>query len=207
MNACKFSGCIGTLTVMLILAGCRTAPALLQTAGHSAPPPELVDEKYLFEIIRYLYRWHLDEKEVEGIIPSKQVVFWVSRLEPKLDPGDNSIFGEILLPQLALSVKVKKADYKIEESKTSVQSGTFRIIQVRRGPLPDRAPAHCSVVQVDTKEMRDYLFRTRNQHDFADSVLIERLRVTLREQAVREGITNAPNGEQVIHLAPLSPVA
>jgi hypothetical protein len=59
------------------------------------------------------------------------------------------------------------------------------------------------------KEMRDYLFRTRNQRESPDPALIERLRVALREQAARESLlsTNAPAGEQVVHLAPLSPVA
>ena len=59
------------------------------------------------------------------------------------------------------------------------------------------------------KEMRDYLFRTRNQRDYPDAALVERLRVAVREQAVEEGIlpANAPTAEHVVHLAPLSPVA
>jgi hypothetical protein len=62
---------------------------------------------------------------------------------------------------------------------------------------------------VDMKEMRDYLFRTRNQHDFPDPELVERLREALRKEAAKEGLlaTNAPATEQVVHLAPLSPVA
>ena len=199
--------CFLALLALLALPGCRTAPPK-ESAVRSSPPPELVDRSYLFEIARHLYRWQLDESEIERMLPQKQIVFWVSRLEPKLDPGDQSILGEILLPQLAIKVKVKKADYTIEESGTVVRSRTFRITQVLRGQAPDSAPANCAVVPVDMKEMRDYLFRTRNQNDFADPVLIERLRDALRAQAAKEPITNAPpTGEQVVHLAPLSPVA
>jgi hypothetical protein len=192
--------------VLTFLSGCRTS-APLESASPSAPPPELIDQSYLFEIVRHLYRWHLDESEIERIVPARKALFWVRRLETRLDPGDQSIFGEILLPQLALSVKVKKSDYTVEELGTLVRSKTFRITQVTRGQVPDRPPRNCVVVQADMKEMRDYLFRTRNQQDFADPVLIERLRQALRTQAAKEGIANAPNVEQVVHLAALSPVA
>src|SRR5262245_26965946 len=94
--------CFLTLLVLLVaLPGCRTAPPK-DSAIHPSPPPELVDRSYLFEIARHLYRWQLDEGEIERLLPQKQIVFWVARLEPKLDPGDQSILGEILLPQLAI---------------------------------------------------------------------------------------------------------
>jgi hypothetical protein len=206
MKAPKFFLCFGFLALLAISSGCRTSSPR-ETMVHSTPPPELLQQSYLFEIVRHLYRWQLEESEIDRIISSKEMVFWVGRFEPKLDPGDHSVLAEILLPQLAVRVKVKKADYKIEESDTVVQSRNFRITQVLRSQLPEALPRNYSVVRTDVKEMRDYLFRTRNQHDYADPVLVERLRVALRAQAAKEGNTNSPNGEQVIHLAPLSPVS
>jgi hypothetical protein len=196
------------LALLVALSACRTSPPT-QAVLSPAPPPELVQQSYLFEIVRHLYRWQLDESEVDRLITSKQIEFWVRRLEPKLDPGDRSVLGEILLPQLTLSVKVKKADYTIEELGTLVQSRAFKITQVTRGQVPARPPRGCAVLRVDTQEMRDYLFRTRRQQDFPDPVLIERMRRAFRSQAAKEGIlaTNTPAGEQVVHLAPLSPVA
>jgi hypothetical protein len=172
-------------------------------------PPELVQPSYLFEVVRYLYRWHLDESEVERIVGEKQFVFWVRRLEPRLDPGDRSVLGEILLPQLGLSAKVKKADYTIEELGVEVKSPTFRVTRITRGQVPAHPPRGCAVVEADMKEMREYLFRTRNQHDYPDAALVEHLRQALRKEAAKQGIlaTNVPNGELVVHLAPLSPVA
>jgi len=196
------------LASLVAQPACRTShPA--EAAATPAPPPELVQQAYLFEIVRHLYRWQLDESEVDRLIASKQMEFWVRRLEPRLDPGDRSVLGEILLPQLTMTVKVKKADYTIEELGTLVQSRTFKITQVTRGQVPSRAPPGCRVLRVEMKEMRDYLFRTRRQQDYPDPVLIERMRGAFRAQAAKAGIlaTNAPAGEQVVHLASLSPVA
>jgi hypothetical protein len=196
------------LVLASLLPACRTSPPA-PAQGALATPPELLQPSYLYEIVRYLYRWQLDESEVERILGEKQFVFWVRPLAAKLDPGDRSLLGEILLPQLDLRVKVKKANYTIEDLGAEVQSRTFKITQVTRGQLPARRPPACSAVSLDMQEMRDYLFRTRNQPDYPDAALVEHLRQAVRQQAAKEGIlsTNAPTGEQIVHLAPLSPVA
>ena len=197
------------LALVASLLGCRTSPPPAAPPVASGVPSELLQQPYLFEIVRYLYRWDLDESEVERVVSAKRFVFWVRRLEPKLDPGDQSLLGEILLPQIGLSVKVKKADYRIEELGITVKSQNFKITKVTRAPTPSRVPRSCEVVTVDMKEMRDYLFRTRNQRDFPDPELVQRLREALREEAAKEGLLAKmqPTTEQVVHLAPLSPVA
>ncbi len=196
-----------SLTLAVLLSACRSvAPA--KPSGASAVPSELVQQPYLFEVVRYLYRWQLDEAEVDRIVGAKKVVFWVRRVEVPLDPGDRSALGEILMPQVGLRVKVKKADYRIEELNTEVKSANFRITQVIRGDVPARAPQGAKVIEVDMQAMRDYLFRTRAQHDYPDPALAARLQQALRKEAAKEGIlTNVPAGEKIVHIAPLSPVA
>jgi predicted nuclease of predicted toxin-antitoxin system len=164
---------------------------------------------YLFEVVRHLYRWHLDESEIERIMGQKQFVFWLRRLDPRLDPGDRSVFAEILLPQLNICLVVKKADYTIEELAATVQSPGFKITRITRSNIPDRQLRTCQEVRVDMMQMRDYLFRTRNQQEFPDEQMIERMRSALRKQIAQEGIQVAglPLTERVVHLAPLSPVA
>lgn len=208
MRMWMFPGLLCLLALTVLLPGGWTAQRP-STRAVADTPPELTQPAYLYEIVRYLYRWQLDESEVEQIVASKKFVFWVRRLEAKLDTGDRSVLGEILLPQVNLRVKVKKADYTIEELGTEVKSQSYRITQVTRGQLPRRPPKPYTVVAVDMQEMRDYLFRTRNQRDFPDAALIERLRGAVREQAAKEGVlsTNTTPTEQVVHLAPLSPVA
>jgi hypothetical protein len=209
VNMCQLPRFVLPLAMVALLLGCRTSPPPAAPPVALGVPSELLQTPYLFEIVRHLYRWHLDESEVERIVGAKRFVFWVRGLEPKLDPGDQSVLGEIFLPQLDLSVKVKKADYRIEELGTAVKSQNFKIIKVTRGSTPGQLPRSCQVVAVDMKEMRDYLFRTRNQHDFPDPELVERLREALRKEAAKEGLlaTMRPGTEQVVHLAPLSPVA
>jgi hypothetical protein len=193
---------------VILLTSCRTAlPAGARDV--SAVSPELMQSSYLFEVVRHLYRWHLDESEVEKIVGAKKFLFWVRRLEPQLDSGDRSLFGEIFLPQVNLSVKVKKADYTIEELGTAVKSQNFKIIQITRGFVPARLPPSCKQVEVDMTEMMDYLFRTRNQRDYPDEELLERMRQALRKQVAQEGLVVSKDNtvDRIVHLAPLSPVA
>lgn len=208
MTTSKLRGFVLGLAWVVLLSACQNLQSPSSLSAVDAPP-ELVQPSYLYEVVRHLYRWHLDESEVERIVGAKRFVFWVRRLEAKLDAGDRSVLGELLLPQLDLRVKVKKADYTIEELGTDVKSQNFRITQVIRGHLPARPPQSCALVDVDMQEMRDYLFRTRNQRDEPDAALIERLRAALREQAAKEGIlpSNTTAEEQIVHMAPLSPVA
>jgi hypothetical protein len=208
MKAYNSIGYTLLLAAGALLPACRTAISPARENA-SVPPPELTQPAYLFQIVRHLYRWHLDEMEIDRAVSSKNLVFWVRSLETRLDPGDHSVLGEILLPQLNLRVKVKKADYRIEELEAAVKSQTFKITQVARGQVPERRPPACALVEVSMSELREYLFRTRNQSDFPDATLIERLRQAVRKQAAKEGIlsTNTVPVEQVVHLAPLSPVA
>ncbi|HOC00546.1 MAG TPA: hypothetical protein PKM43_17585 [Verrucomicrobiota bacterium] len=208
MSISKTAGCALCVVLVVLLPACQN----LQSPSSQRPvdaPPELLQPSYLYEVVRHLYRWHLNESEVERIVGAKRFVFWARRLEARLDAGDRSVLGEILLPQLDLRVKVKKSDYTIEELGTEVKSQNFRITQVIRGQMPIRPPQSCAVVEVDMQEMRDYLFRTRNQRDEPDAALIERLRTAVREQAAKEGLlpTGTPAEEQIVHMAPLSPVA
>ncbi len=208
MSRFKACAAVLSLTLVVLLSACQSvAPA--KPARAASVPSELVRQPYLFEIVRYLYRWQLDEAEVDRMVGAKKVVFWVRRLDLPLDPGDRSAVAEILLPQVGLRVRVKKADYRIEELGTEVKSANFRITQVIRGDLPEGAPQGAEVVEVDMQELRDYLFRTRAQHDYPDPALVARLQQALRKEASREGIlaTNDFAGDKIVHIAPLSPVA
>lgn len=191
----------------VLLTSCQTSHHI--GISVKAVPAELVQPAYLYEVTRHLYRWYLDEAEVERVVQARQFVFWVRRLDARLDPGDQSQLGEIVLPQLGFSVKVKKADYRIEELQTTVKSQTFKITQVERVEVPASVPANYMMVTVDMQEMLDYLFRTRSQHDYPDAALLERMRQALRKELIKDGAasTNPAPAEQVVYLSPLSPVA
>jgi hypothetical protein len=200
------------MTMIRTLLATAMLPALLAPAVRAAdpaprpPPPEVLRQAYLCEIVRHLYRWHLDESDVERLVDAKTFPFWVRRLEPQLDAGDRSEFAEIVLPLVDARVKVKRPDYRIEESGVTVTGRTFRIVNVARGDLPPAPGAADVVVEADYAALRAYLFETRMKSEFPDDALQERLRRALRRQLGQDEATRDA-GEQVVHIAPLSPVA
>lgn len=204
MKARAFWGVAG-FVVGVAVAGAQDAPVAPPPAA-GAPPAEVVAPTYLYEVLRHLYRWYLDESDVERRPDGAEFSMWVRRLDVPLDPGDRSEYAEIGLPGLGLAVKVKKANYASEELGAQVASRGFRIVNVARVELPTAAPLGSAVVPVPMAEMRDYLFRTRNESTYPDAALLERLRVALRLQLGLDP-EKREAGEQVVHVAPLSPVA
>lgn len=186
----------------------ETAPAVAEPAPVAAlaPSAELLEQSYLFEVVRHLFRWYMDEGDVEKIAGIKEFPFWVRRLDAKMDLGDSSQLAEIILPLVGISAQVKKADYAIEELGVEVKSPSFRIVNVARIEVPPAPPADCALVAANYEEMKAYLFQTRSQAEFPDEMLFERLRVALREHFGLDP-TRREAGEHVVHVAPLSPVA
>jgi hypothetical protein len=186
----------------------------------ATPPPALLEREYLFEVIRHLYRWHLDEKDVENIVGKPEVAFWVRDCTPELDPGDNSRLGDIVIPDLDVKVTVKKASYRIQELDLAVKDKTFKIINVARGGTPAE-PTGYKVVTASYQAMLDYAHRTRNLARFPENDLLMRLRLAARKTILKHldqlAETRPANGtakkddlpdqEQVVYFAPLSDVA
>jgi hypothetical protein len=201
----EISVCVALLLVSVgLLSACRsTAPKA------PADLSELTQTSYLQMVMRYLYRWQLDESQFETLLDQKNIVFWVRPLELELDPGDRSQFADILLPQLNLSLRVKKANYRIAEIGTDVKSQHFKITGVTHGDVPSHRPSGCMVATLNSQEMRDFLFNTRWQLDTFDPAIVTNLLNAARDQAAKEGLadTNILNGQQLIDIAPLSPVA
>jgi len=181
-------------------------PAVPAAASVLVPDPELLDSATLSEVVRHIYRWYIDEDDVEAVEGIENFPIWVRPLDVHLDPNDNSQLAEIVLPLVGVSVKMKKADYIIDDLGTEAKSDSFRIINVSRIAVPEEKPAEYVVVDLNYKKMKDYLFKTRSLAKFPSQVMIDHLRPALRSHM---GVN--PNGrqagEQIIHMAPLSPVA
>ena len=169
-------------------------------------PAELTEPTYLFEITRHLYRWYMDENDVEKDSRSPSLTFWVRRMDVALDEGDQSVMATICLPLMGIEVKVKKADYAIEDMGIVVKSKGFRIVNVARVPMSEEAPLGTVIVNLGFDEMREYLFRTRLQAEYPNADMCEHLRVAVREYLGLDPEKREP-GEKIVHIAPLSPVA
>ncbi|HPC18791.1 MAG: hypothetical protein KBC66_05855 [Kiritimatiellae bacterium] len=205
----KSIAAIGLLVVAAAACAQEEVPASAEPAPPAAsfaPPAELTEPTYLFEIVRHLYRWYMDEADIEQESGGEDFTFRVWRRDVKLDEGDRSVIAEIDLPLRGIAVQVKKADYTIEDLGIDVTSRGYRIINVSRVPVPAEAPPGAVAVTIPVAEMRNYLFRTRSEAEFPDAEMYERLRVALREHLGLDP-QKREAGEQIVHVAPLSPVA
>jgi hypothetical protein len=203
--------CASRLALLISLAWPYLPVAAQNAAGTSTPGPVnvsavLKDPTYLYEVVRHVYRWHLDENDVDRLAGTQEFPFWVRMLDAPLDKGDHSLRAEIVMPLVGVAVTVKKPDYRIDELNLAVTSGAFRITGVSKIGIPDKPLPEHRVVNVAYAEMRAYLFRTREEATFPDEALTDRLRVAVRKEMGLQPQARTP-GRQIAHLAPLSPVA
>jgi len=193
------------LCLVLTLAG-LLLPLPARAEAAESDTTATIDRPYLYEVMRHLYRWYMDESDIEKVSGLKDVTFRVQPLHPKLDPGDRSEVAEVSLPDFGITVEVKKANYTIEELDAVISNDTFKITRVSR----DVANVGGREVKTDYAEMRDYLFRTRKDVQFPEGDLLMRMRLAARKE-LRKYIESTgvpmPTGTQIVHLAPLSPVA
>ncbi len=202
----------------------KTVPAFLWAAvflfcscrspGRVAPAPAvdpvLMDEDYLREVVRHLYRWYMDEVDVEKEAERDHFVFWLRELNPELDPGDLSRFGEIVIPELDIHVTVKKADYPIEHSERRVKSDLYKIVNVARYPEPRDRPAEYREVRMSYSALREHLFDTRSDVRYPDDELLKLMREAVHEE-LEDEYPLLPEPEdsfsRTVHISALSPVA
>ena len=206
-----------TLTLAALVLFCGLAcgkaepmgPNIPKDAVHPSLPPELVDQRMLSEVARYLYRWYVDEADIEQASTSPDLILWIGLSTPPLDEGDKSIFATIHLPCQGITVQLKKADYFIEETKMSVKSSGFKITSVSRGQVPPALPAGYAEIKMDMEKLKEHLFATRHQLDFPQDILIKRLKAELVAELAQEkiSVTDDPVVAQTIYVGSLSPLA
>lgn len=189
---------------ILALALAAISSICARASTNAAAPAAVADKLFLFETARHLYRWYLDENDVERGRGATVDAFWVRALHPALDAGDRSEFAEVVMPGFCIKARFKRSDYSIEEVGERVQSGGFKITNVSRSDIPDQ-PDGYRVVETSRKELVDYLFSTRTNTLFPDQAMHRRFTGALRRQM---GIKSDDlQGAQTVYLAPLSPVA
>jgi hypothetical protein len=198
---------LGGAAAVLFFFAAAAAPCRAPAAD---PPAEVMEEPYLAEIALHLYAWFLDEKDFEPdrLGDGNTLVFRVRRPEVKADEGDKSEWADIRIPQLNLGVQVKRPDYAIEETGAAVCSTNFRIVNVYR-----LEPEDCEfpeeedwrTVEGDMARMMETLRVSAARGTFPDPALSERLYLACCRQLQLDPEARG-SGDQVIHLAPMSPV-
>jgi hypothetical protein len=166
---------------------------------------EIGGQPVVYEVIRHLYRWYLDEADIGRHIDKPALSVWLRQIHPPLDPGDRSGFAELLLPALQVKVTLKKTDYRIDELNLEVKGRGYRMMNVTREASPGTSEGY-QVLELDLPAVVDYLFRTRNQREFPDPGLADRLHKAVLAELGERRIPPV-DGVHICHVGPLSPVS
>lgn len=201
---------IAKLTVMiklLLLPAALAACAAASAAAATGVPEEARRPEFLLEVMRHLYRWHLDEHDIEAVIDRPHLRMRLRDATPRaLDPGDNSRMLKMGLPDFGLRLLLKKTDYRIEELDLEVRGHGYKIIDVARHTGGAVSTGAVEEIKLDMPELRDYVLETRAQNDRLPDALIARVQAAVLQRILEDTQTRElPLHE--IHVAPLSPVA
>ncbi|MEM1223611.1 MAG: hypothetical protein AAGH40_12715 [Verrucomicrobiota bacterium] len=192
------------LQVILIFA--------LLTAGQSlcgAKAKAPFDDQYAFELLRYLYRWHMDDA-VLSVDPREieKVEIHYRTIDKALDEGDHSEFLEIIIPVADMLVMLKRADYRIPKLDIQIDNEYFKVVSAHHYRDLKWNPEKYQRLSYDSKRIFDYLYKTRNDKHFPP----ESTRQRLKEESIRalraEGyIENFDDPVQQGYIAPISIVS
>lgn len=166
---------------LLFLLVAALSPAVLRAAPE-AIDPRLRDEKFLYEVIRYVYQWYLDDRYFVATGEQDEVEIWIRPIEVReRDAGDESRYAEMWLPAAGLQLRLKLADYSIPELERRVRSPGYRV--TRAAPLanPPGSREDYTVLLLPSRQIRSYLFDSRNRPQVPDPALRERLVAAMRE--------------------------
>jgi len=97
--------CLGRRSAVFLRAA--SARAGTTPKPDQAVALEIGGQRFVYEVIRHLYRWYLDETDIDKHISKPTVSVWLRSVHPPLDPGDKSTFAELWLPALQIRVTLK----------------------------------------------------------------------------------------------------
>ncbi len=183
--------------------------ALFLPALNAAPLPGGVDEELLMQTTIHLYRWVLDENDLDQVMQDKDLVYWVRELKPELDEGDRSRMLEIWMPQMNLQLVMRKADYEIEKMNVHVKNKHFKIANILRG-LPPESPEGFVEHRTPYADIEAFAFAQRAQAQYPEGKFLEALRAASRTHLLeyyQERGEEPPSGQQRVFLSPISPVS
>ncbi|WP_309385346.1 hypothetical protein [Cerasicoccus frondis] len=166
------------------------------------------DRDYLFSLLRYLYRWHIDAAMLtEDIDSTDSVVIAYRELHPETDESDKSRFAEVIVPLARTRVMLKQADYSIEELDIEVKNQRYNVVNVIFDPQLEWDHNDYLVQVFTLDEVFDWLHETRNDILFPNQELLKMIRDEVREEvgAERPDLVK-PEEPQIVFLAPISPV-
>ena len=154
-------------------------------------------------ILQYVYYWYLDHDDISRLSSSPSVDVYLSRMELEQDPGDNTVFTQMLVPALDLEITVKKAHYTITELAREIRHPGPKIAAIHRNPVEPKPEGSSTLRSYATKMLLAFFHERRSRSAALDGELYGRLKRALGEIVV--DAPNAASGDsQMFYVGPVS---
>jgi hypothetical protein len=185
---------------------------MLTSLLRSEQAQEPFNREYGYELVRYLYRWHMDDAILAQAEQAQaELDLYYRYLQPTLDAGDRSEHLEIILPQVQMVVVLKRSEYRVEKMDLHLQDPYFKVQSAQHYRTLHWDAAKYQKISYDYEAMLGYLFRTRNDQAFPDDATVDRLRVEALRAFEAEGHLLSPQVAadhlQIAYVAPISIVS
>ena len=199
---------IHTSIIALAISATAVTPRA-EVIPETFEPYSQVNRENAFELLRYLYRWYLDDDlfiHNPAVKEATEVEFWLRPLKSEADENDKSLYVEVLLPVIQTVIVLKKADYEIPELGLHIQNETFKVSSVDRYESPSAPESEYIKTQYNRTEVDEYLYETRNDRSYPNEAVQLRVDAALQD---RIGVERPEGieGDQLVYLAPISPVS
>ncbi|ADE55654.1 hypothetical protein [Coraliomargarita akajimensis] len=186
-----------------------TAASLFGSVRDSAAP---FDQAYADELLRYIYRWHMDDAILaDTLLDADEIVVYYRSVEPEVrDAQDRSKYLEVAMPFARLMVHLKKADYVIPELSIEVVGEHYKFLSAHHYPDLDLDDSLYETMRFPLKELFARLHETRNDGVFPSEASRKRLRAEALEEMEAAGyMDDLQNTDrtQITYIAPISIVS
>jgi hypothetical protein len=182
-----------------------TAPSAPKSVESLDVDHPMRSEQHLLEILYYAFLWHYDRSYLLTDQRKGDLEIYFRPVPRELDPGDQSRFAELWIPDVHMVIDLKRSDYRIEELGLAVKDDHFK---VRRVVREDASPAPLSGYQLHAlphARVREWITANLRTAGPLAPTLAKRLRETLLSfDFGREPDLTVTH---VFHLAPISPAS
>ena len=188
-------------TVLLLLS----LSTLCLGAPLNTPEKLPFDDTYLFGLLHHLCYWHLDDYSYFKYDTNDTVEILYKELSPPGDPGDKSVYCEIIVPGLDMSVMMKKALYRIEEMDTTISNTSYKFTSFNREinlAANPKYKAYCKKL-IPEKELFELIFNKRASLPELTPYLIHKLKEALPKIVAGE-LPNNKDLNEIFYIAPVT---
>ena len=193
--------------LLVILPGCvSTTEPSRGEMGAAAQPNLLTEKAFVFETLRYAYRWHFDQSYFLEEGNEGELEIWSRRIHPRLDSGDRSDYAEMWIPAIKTEVQLKRSEYAVPELRLSINERTFKVRRVTRQKEPEARRSAYRVERFPLSEVKDYLYATRTNSVPISDALRQSARKLVADY-LDHAYPEPFKVDQIGYMAPLSAVS